>query len=273
MRKFRRRNFGAETTQVVGTPEIIDISSITTAPTPLPAANFSDFLNVQVTPDQQVQLQNLSQAIPQVQYVKYIVVGDEPAASVMTVDLSKNMSAASYNALADNLRYMPRAQLPGFMSKYILISVDPQYSDIIRKAVINLFNTVNLSEINLRQIDPWQWEQIKTEAYEGLTPVVNLNESYAQLLNPLPPAYDAAKEQALVIRYGNLPKIADLNLEIQRQAAILGLLAQAEYDAVDQLITQYEQASPEVTQLLTDPVALANIMKSQTASDIAASIT
>lgn len=219
----------------------------------------TDYLNIQITPDQEAAIKSMvSSAIPTQIYTHYIVVGDEPPDSIMTIDLSNYMSVDDFNTLSQNLRYMPRANLKDFLDQYIRPVVDPQYFDIVKKAIINLFNTVNVDEINKRAIGPWVWEQQKTEALYLSSANVQM-ENLTEYLNPVPPTADQLREAKITADYASLPPIGDLSLEIRRQAAVKGLLNLKEYDAAQQIIDAYKNADENTVKVLVNSDMMASL--------------
>lgn len=229
-----------------------------TSPVQSTQLDYAALLNPQITPEQNQAIQGLVNQIPQTYFTVYLTpYGDEPPASVMTVDITQYMQASDYQNLSQSLRYLPRANLKAYMDQFIAPTLPAgDYYNILWKALINLFNSENLDEVNKRQITPQTWEAYKTKNYSASGGVPS----------PIPVGYDPVKQQNLALRYQALPKIASQEIELRRQAAITGLLSQAEYDAAHQIIAAYEAQGDHVNGVLTDPtkMSVGNTQPAQT---------
>ena len=187
----------------------------------------------------------------------YITIGDEPDHSLPLLDLSKYLSANDYQNMFQQLRYLPRIQLGDFITAQgnsgISQTADGDYRPMLRRALFNLFNVANADEVQKQGIDPWTWETKKNQAY-----ALSLQPQHVQAQSGIifqPAQIQSAVDRAtqIAIAYGKLPPIASQTLELQRQAAIKGLLSLGEFDAAQQIITTYSNLDPAITAALTDP--------------------
>lgn len=130
------------------------------------------------------------------------------------------------------------------------------FEDMVWAAFIDLFNEVNLAYVNQNQLDPWDWEQKKLDAYyvsqskqaiEDLTKEIDEFRDVSLALDP--------KAKAIMEQYTLLPKLGDLGFEINRQNAIKELLKQRDYITAQAIVDAYRYAQDTVIgEQLTKPV-------------------
>lgn len=198
---------------------------------------------------------------------EYIIIGDEPTGGTGVVDLKAMLTTQEYDDLKKYLKLMPRSILWDFFMKKIWPSlpdgeavivkpfigrpivgsrpasqtqvynpiyggyhIKKGYEDMMWAAFIDLFNEANLAYINEKQIDPWTWEQEKTDAYyvSSSAEAINALEAEISAYNDVSLALDP-KAKVIMEQYLLLPKIGDTGLEINRQNAIKELLKKKDY--------------------------------------------
>ena len=232
-----------------------------------PPTDPNSYLDTSLTPAQQAQIQSMvANALPTTIFTQYIVYGDEPPDSILTIDLSQYIDPTDYSNLQYNLTYMPRANLESYLTQNIQPIVDPQYYMIVKKAFINLFNTVNLAYVNKNSLTPYAWEAKKTESLYLSTAPPTQVETLDQYLSPTPPTLTAAQQQQISqieASYAALPPIANTELETRRQAAVMGLIQLGEYDQAQSIIDTYTNLDAQTAAVLQDSNALAQVDLSQ----------
>lgn len=209
-------------------------------------------------------------------FTEYLRIGDEPQTSVPTLDLSKYLEASTYQSIREAFRYLPRSELGSLIRDKILpmiqaglqtiksvnsttgswIIVTTDTPAMMKKSFISLFNEVALTELNLRNIDNWTWEQIKMRAlYQAKTDATVDQNSLAYKLSATVVIKDPemAMIDSLNKQYASLPKLGNEGAELNRQAAIVGLMKKKEYSIVQQIINAYKNATPEELALLRQP--------------------
>lgn len=205
--------------------------------------------------------------IPTVPYLSYIEnVGDELAESMMSVDIAQYIPAETLKQIEIGLTYIPRQHFTIWYDKNIGPVIDPQYNGVVKKSFLALFNRINLAEINRRGITPWEWEQIKMRAtYQQASDAeIESGTSYLNLTaSQLLAESDSKQISALSARYELLPKAGSEELEINRQAAIVGLLNQKEFALVDQILKAYESATDYENALVENPPNIATEILAQ----------
>jgi hypothetical protein len=248
----RRRTMGDTAPIATVDPTTLVSSPTNTIPVSTPSTATPNDLTTQLTPDQEAQIQTfVNQNMPFTPYVDYIVIGDEPPATLMTIDLSAYMSPTDYQNFSNNLTYMPRSQLEDWMNANIQPLVEPDYYLIVKKAIINLFNTVNLAYINQNGLAPWTWETQKTQSYylSAQNPTIQAQAMLASFA-PIPPTADQIAQTNIMAELAALQPLPHQALELSRQSAIKGLLALGEYAEAQAIIDAYKNADPATLQVL-----------------------
>ncbi len=214
----------------------------------------SDDIGVSLSSDQVDQINQVLALAPFTDFTHYVVMGDEPPDFILAVDMSAYIDATTLADIKANFRLLPRQYLKPWFDKSIAPSLDPQYTLMVWKSVLNLFNSENLAEANARQIDPWAWEEFKirdlyqTQASSEYQALVS-----SQLFDPMVILEQARQYRInqILTSFASLPKLADLNLEVRRQAALKGLIDQGFLDDAANLVLQYQMLDDQSLAVLT----------------------
>jgi hypothetical protein len=218
---------------------------------------------------------------------EYVLIGDEPKGGDGVVDLKSILSPEDYGNMKQYFTLMPRSLLYEFFFKKIWPGLpwdrnhpasgympsdrpyvreqiygslfdhwQKAYENMVWAAVIDVFNQANLEYINQNKIEPWTWEQRKTDAYYISTSdqaIKELDQNIDQF-RAVSLALDP-KARELMEKYLTLPKLGDPGLEITRQNAVKELLRLKEYLTVQAILDAYRYAADTVIgETLTQPV-------------------
>lgn len=216
---------------------------------------------------------------------QYITIGDEPQGGRGVVDLKASLDPENYSNLKRYLSMMPRQILREFFMTKIYPDLpwdmwtkadqgipsnarrveDPIYGgfhykksfeDMVWAAFIDLFNEANLEYINKNRLDPWSWEEQKTEAYYVSTDSQALAELEQELegFRNVSLGFDP-KAKVILEQLTKLPKLGDIGFEINRQNAIKELLKMKEYDTAQAIVDAFRYASEtELGETLSKPI-------------------
>lgn len=131
-----------------------------------------------------------------------------------------------------------------------------QYEDMIWGAFIDLFNESNLEYCNANQIEPWDWEAQKMDAYYVSSSQDSINalaqdiDQYRDVALALDP-----KAREIMEAYATLPKIGDIGLEINRQNAVKEFLKQKDYATAQAIVDAYRYVNDTVVaDVVTQPI-------------------
>lgn len=220
---------------------------------------------------------------------EYIIVGDEPLDKTGGLppgvfDLKSVLSAEDYDTLYKYLMMMPRSMLHEFFMKKVWPGIPwdqyangtgpaptnrpltttiygeshykKQYEDLVWGAFIDLFNQANLEYCNKNQMEPWAWEQQKTDGYYISSSQEALNDLAADIQNYQDVALALDPQAKLIMEaYVQLPRLGDLGLEINRQNAIKELLKKKDYLTAQAVVDAYRYAQDTVLgEQLTKPI-------------------
>jgi hypothetical protein len=134
--------------------------------------------------------------------------------------------------------------------------VGKAYEDLVWAAFVDVFNTANLEYVNKNQLEPWDWEETKTNAYY----VSTSKDAIAQMANEIEGMRDVGlamdpTARKIMEAYALLPKVGDLGLEINRQNAVKELLKKKDYTTAQAIVDAYRYISEsEVGPTLTKPI-------------------
>lgn len=209
------------------------------------------------------------------QKTEYIVIGDEPQGGRGVVDLKSMIKIDDYQSLVQYLTLMPRSMLREFYMKKIFPTLpydinnpasmnfanwpqisDPlyggsypvkQFDDMVWAAFIEVFNEANLNYINQNGLDPWTWEQKKTDAYY----VSTSKEAIEQLSQEIDQFRDVSlaldpKAKSIMEDYLTLPKLGDVGFEVNRQNALKELLKMKDYVSAQAIVDAFRYANDSV---------------------------
>lgn len=130
------------------------------------------------------------------------------------------------------------------------------YEKMVWAAFVDLFNEANLKYVNDNQMEPWDWEEQKTNAYyistskDAIDQLGNEIDEFRNVALALDPVAKDIMEQ-----YLTLTKLGDPGLEVNRQNAIKELLKKREYGSAQAIIDAFKYV--EKTRLgttLTKPI-------------------
>lgn len=218
---------------------------------------------------------------------EYLIIGDEVQSGSGVLDLKTMLDVADYEALRKYLTMMPRELLRDFFMKKIYPSVpwdwqdalykngssmtdpvqikDPIYGtyhykkafeDMVWAAFVDLFNEANLEYVNKEQMEPWAWEQKKTEAYyvSSSQEAINALEAEMSAYQDVALALDPQAKK-IMEAYVLLPKIGDTGLEINRQNAVKELLKKKDYVTAQAVVDAFRYINDtEMGIALTHPI-------------------
>lgn len=216
---------------------------------------------------------------------EYITIGDEPQGGSGVVNLKTMMSAEDVSDIKKFLMFTPRSILFQFFmakiypnlpwdqytkaedgplsnSKRVVDSVSgisyykKSYQDMVWASFIDLFNEANLEYVNQNQLEPWDWESKKLDAYyvsqssDSISAISDQIDAFRDVSLALNPQAKTIMEDYLTI-----PKLGDLGLEINRQNAIKELLKKGEYITAQAIVDAYRYAGETVIgETLTKPI-------------------
>jgi|GEM_PF-4502491 len=211
---------------------------------------------------------------------QYITVGDEVAVGKGVVDLKKMLKAEQYAGLLQYLSFMPRSMLWTFFMQKIWPGLPnnpvtymdgiqkmktsmygdthgmKQFEDLVWAAFIDAFNIANLKYVNDNQMEPWDWEEKKTNAYyistsdTAIYALANEIQGFQDVSLALDP-----QAKKIMEAYALLPKYGDIGLEINRQNAVKEILKKREYATAQAVIDAFRYISKtELGPILTKKI-------------------
>lgn len=216
---------------------------------------------------------------------EYLIIGDEPEGGVGVFDLKSALTPDDIKSIKTYFSIMPRSMLHDFFMKQIWPSIPwdmysngddlppsnrpfvtsdvygdthrkKTFEDMVWAGVIDLFNESNLEYCNANSIEPWDWENQKTNAYYISTTqgaIDNLSQdidTYRDIALALDP-----KAQVIMKAFMELPKLGDLGMEINRQNAVKELLRQKDYVTAQAIVDAFRYAQDTVIgDVLTKPI-------------------
>lgn len=138
------------------------------------------------------------------------------------------------------------------------------FERMVWAAFIDLFNEANLKYVNENKMEPWTWEEQKTNAYyistskeaiEALEKEIDDFRSVSLALDP--------QAKKIMEQYATLDKIGDIGLEINRQNAVKELLKKREYTTAQAIVDAYRYLKDtRLGPTLTKPIPF-NIVTSE----------
>lgn len=130
------------------------------------------------------------------------------------------------------------------------------FERLVWAAFIDLFNEANLKYVNENQLEPWAWEEQKTNAYYISTSEEAINEIAQEIddFRNVSLALDP-KAKKIMEQYATLDKIGDVGLEINRQNAVKELLKKKEYETAQAIVDAYRYLKQtRLGETLTKPI-------------------
>jgi hypothetical protein len=120
---------------------------------------------------------------------------------------------------------------------------------MVKMSFLSLFNSLNMTYANGNQLDPWAWEELKTEAY-----FQNLATPQEPTLFQTTIATASAQAISIAQAYQALTPLGDLGLELRRQNAIQWLLQNGYYTDAQNVITQFQNLSNVQNAIISLPI-------------------
>jgi hypothetical protein len=230
------------------------------------------------------QRQQIAQDITNLEVFKfkteYILIGDEPRPNYDGVlNFEKVLKPDEVASLKQYLTFMPREMLWNFYMKKIWIGIPKadvmtmfiprQFTsiygdshekkpleDMVWAGLIDLFNQANIKYVNDNQMEPWDWEAKKTDAYyistskeaiDSLELEINQYRDVSLALDP--------KAKVVMEAFATLPKLGDVGMEINRQNSIKELLKQKDYATAQAIVDAFRYINDtELGTILAKPI-------------------
>lgn len=127
---------------------------------------------------------------------------------------------------------------------------------VIISNMLHLFNEANIEAMTFNNItDPYEWEKRKSEAYQKRSIDENLSKAVFNVLSP-ENADTYSRRQDLIRsfekRIENLPQTTDKAIQLQRDTALAGFLAQENYEELNLLLYYYENLPSNIKQAMLE---------------------
>lgn len=127
---------------------------------------------------------------------------------------------------------------------------------VIISNMLHLFNEANIEAMTVNNIsDPYAWEKRKSDAYQKKDIDADLSKAVFNVLSP-----DSAKiyseRQDLIRsfekRVESLPQLKDKAIQLQRDTALAGFLAQENFEELNLLLYYYENLPSNIKQAMLE---------------------
>lgn len=127
---------------------------------------------------------------------------------------------------------------------------------VIISNMLHLFNEANIEAMTVNGItDPYAWEKRKSDAYQKKDIDENLSKAVFNVLSP-ENADTYSKRQDLIRsfekRIENLPQLTDKAIQLQRDTALAGFLAQENFEELNLLLYYYENLPSNIKQAMLE---------------------